>query len=404
MVPGAGKTESAIAFMNAHRDRRFIFVTPYLEEDARIVRCCPALYFKEPESYGYSTKSDDIVELIRRGENIASTHALFERYNRETVELIRERGYTLIMDEVMNVVKEEKMEPETLKILFESKTISLAEDGLHVVWSADHDGGKDYKDLKRKADMGNLLLFQNAFLFWTFPVEFFDVFEEVYILTYMFKAQVQSYYYQMHGVGVDFIFTRRTPDGRYEFSREYEAPEYAKQLASHVHICEDSKLNRIGSDKFSLSKSWFNKSGNTKEQPKLKKLRNNINTYFRTRMGAKCCDVIWTVFKDYRDLMDHNGFKSSFVSCTTRATNEWRDRHYLAYCINVFFRTSVKNYFTRVGGLKVDEDAYALSEMVQWTWRSAIRCGEDVYIYVPSHRMRTLLEGWLQRLADGQPY
>lgn len=398
---GAGKTESAISFMNAHPDRKFIFITPYLDEDTRIVQSCPRLYFKEPESFGYSSKSDDIAELVRRGENIASTHALFERYTREILDLIRAQGYTLIMDEVINVIKEETMPQETLQILFDAKTIRMADDGIHVIWAADHDGGEDYKDLKKKADMGNLLLFRNTFMFWTLPVEAFSAFDEVYILTYMFKAQMQYYYYTMHGIDVEYIGTERTPDG-YRFCDKLVTPEYAKDLINRVHIFDGKRLNDIGSDKYSLSKSWYWRSGSTKGQPKLRKLANNINNYFREKMKVRCDQVIWTVFKDYVKYMDHNGFKSSFVSCTMRSTNEWRDRHYLAYCINVFFKTSIKGYFSDCGDMAVDEDSYALSEMVQWIWRSAIRCGEDVYIYIPSRRMRTLLKEWLERLAAGE--
>ena len=38
---------------------------------------------------------------------------------------------------------------------------------------------------------------------------------------------------------------------------------------------------------------------------------------------------------------------------------------------------------------------FALSEMLQWIWRSRIRQGESINIYVPSKRMRNLLLDWL---------
>ena len=47
-------------------------------------------------------------------------------------------------------------------------------------------------------------------------------------------------------------------------------------------------------------------------------------------------------------------------------------------------------------GIEVDEDLYALSIMIQWIWRSAIRDGKDIYIYIPSRRMRNLLIKWIQ--------
>ena len=43
----------------------------------------------------------------------------------------------------------------------------------------------------------------------------------------------------------------------------------------------------------------------------------------------------------------------------------------------------------------VDEDGYALSEMIQFIWRSAIRNNEPIYCYIPSKRMRDLLQGYI---------
>ena len=46
------------------------------------------------------------------------------------------------------------------------------------------------------------------------------------------------------------------------------------------------------------------------------------------------------------------------------------------------------------GKLKA-KDLYALSEMLQWIWRSRIRNGQDINIYIVSKRMRRLLNQWL---------
>ena len=46
----------------------------------------------------------------------------------------------------------------------------------------------------------------------------------------------------------------------------------------------------------------------------------------------------------------------------------------------------------------MDEDLFALSEMLQFIWRSAIREGKDIHLYIPSSRMRGLLETWLDKM------
>jgi proteasome lid subunit RPN8/RPN11 len=86
------------------------------------------------------------------------------------------------------------------------------------------------------------------------------------------------------------------------------------------------------------------------------------------------------------------------VSFNARATNEYADRKYLAYCVNVFINPILGQFFN-LKNIDIDEDGYALSEMIQWIWRSAIRKGEDIYIYIPSSRMRNLLKEWLNILC-----
>jgi hypothetical protein len=39
--------------------------------------------------------------------------------------------------------------------------------------------------------------------------------------------------------------------------------------------------------------------------------------------------------------------------------------------------------------------AYALTEMVQWLWRSQIRRGKAVDVHMPSRRMREIIQRWL---------
>ena len=44
---------------------------------------------------------------------------------------------------------------------------------------------------------------------------------------------------------------------------------------------------------------------------------------------------------------------------------------------------------------KYDEDMYALSEMIQFICRSAVRKHEDIWVYIPSRRMRNLLNNYI---------
>ena len=396
-VPGSGKTEAAIAFMNAHPDRKFLFVTPYLNEIDRIKRSCPGLLFEEPESDGpYSSKLTAFNTLLSHGRNIASTHALFAYYTDETRELLASGGYTLILDEVMNVIEKENLKQMDLEMLLKSGCIELEEDGIHVRWLRDDYHGR-FNELKKKAKQRNLLMFENTILFWSLPAHSFSVFEEVFVLTYLFEAQMQCYYYRMHNLEFEYMGVDKTDKG-YEFVDYASVPEYARRLIDKVHILYDEKANSIGKQPSALSSNWYNldrKYGGEKVKKLSRAIYNVLHNKFRTSVR----DAIWTTYKEQRNCVAHKRYNQCFVSCNARATNAYRDRHYLAYCVNIYFQPILKRYFISQG-VEVHEDRYALSEMIQWVWRSAIRCGEEIWIYVPSSRMRGLLKGWLEELAN----
>ena len=131
----------------------------------------------------------------------------------------------------------------------------------------------------------------------------------------------------------------------------------------------------------------------------LKALQKNLINVFKNKWNVGTDQNLWTVFKDYRDLIKGKGYTKGFLSCNVRATNAYRDRDHLAYCVNIFYNPLLKNYF-KDHGVNVQEDEYALSEMIQWIWRSAIRDGKEIWVYVPSRRMRDLLKQWLLDLSS----
>ena len=90
-----------------------------------------------------------------------------------------------------------------------------------------------------------------------------------------------------------------------------------------------------------------------------------------------------------------------FLACNARSTNKYGYCYNLAYCLNVYLHPSVSQFF-RQKGIVIDEELYALSEMIQWIWRSRIRNNEKINIYIPSIRMRTLLNSWINMSLEYQ--
>ena len=81
-----------------------------------------------------------------------------------------------------------------------------------------------------------------------------------------------------------------------------------------------------------------------------------------------------------------------------RNSDEHKDKDCLAYAVNLFMNENEKKLYNKYN-IEVDDDKYALAKMIQWIWRSAIREGKPINIYIPSKRMRDLLIGWINSLT-----
>lgn len=89
--------------------------------------------------------------------------------------------------------------------------------------------------------------------------------------------------------------------------------------------------------------------------------------------------------------------KQTWLSSNTRATNTLSHKRCLVHCYNRYPTQSVMQYL-RDYGVEIDNDVFAISEMVQWIWRSCIRNQEEIYLAIASKRMRFLFLNWLHDL------
>ncbi len=397
---GAGKTLSCINMMNSDTEHKYIFITPYLDEVDRIKDSCSGRGFISPErrpNNSYS-KLKDLPDLIRQGKNIASTHALFACYTDEIKELIRAQHYILVLDEVIDLFQPVNIATGDIEFLKRNNIAREENDG--IVWKDDDYNGVVFSDVMRISKSRDMVNYDGRFYFWALPIDIFQCFEQAYVLTYMFEYQLLKYFFDVHGVEYELIGTRRV-NGIYQFC-EMSEMDRKRDLSGLIHIVGTEKQNAIGRDNYSLSSGWFDRAFQEEGKPKLEAIKKNIYNVFR-HMAPSAYDArMWTTLAKYRSNLKGKGYSNSFVSFNRRASNEFADKRYLAYCINVFMMPWMKNYLHRLGVEKINQDMYALSVLVQWIFRSAIRKGEEVWIYVPSKRMRYLLEHWISNLAAGE--
>jgi len=401
-IMGSGKTAAAINYINSSDDnKRFIYITPYIDEVNRIIKHCSSKKFKQPEKYNEKApKIISLKDLLNKGTNIATTHSLFHLFDDEIIDLCYSQGYTLIMDEVTEVIEQYFIEKTDLDLLLEN-LVTINDNNL-LKWREDQQDytGDKFIQEKRLCDMDCLALYGNSVMLWMFPVKIFRAFRESYILTYMFQAQMQKYYYDFYGLKYKYLYVTGNSLDTYQFTESIQTYVHKYDYRKLITIYDDEKLNMIGDLDYSLSKGWYERNRNN---VLMKQLRNNALNFFNNKLTvfngeswekSKSENNLWTTFKDYKVIVSGKGYAKGFLPSNMRSTNEYRNRSTIAYLVNKYFNPLIKNFFEK-NGINVYEDDYALSEMLQWIWRSAIRDGKHITVYIPSKRMRNLLTKWI---------
>ena len=385
---GYGKTSFAIQYMKQEIFDSFIFITPFLSELDRVIESCNNRKFVKPnEKLGEGSKTKHLYKLLEQRKNIVSTHSLFKGITQDIINEIKEGEYILFLDEVMEVVEDLHISKDDIQILLNNKTIEVEEDG-KVRWVNNKYNGK-FTSLKNSCENGDVYLFENMMILWTFPVNIFKAFKHIYILTYKFKSQIQAYYYDMNNVEYEYKSVVEV-DNQYELTNYKEIG--GSKYKNLINIYE-GKLNDIGNRTYDLSKSWYVKAD---KKDIMTELKNNTYNYFRHIVNGKSSENMWTCFVDYKSQVKGKGYSKGFISSNARATNLYRDKKNLAYLINMYNNPMINKFF-KSKGVEIKEDDYALSCLIQWIFRSQVRDDKEINLYIPSSRMRGLLQEWLEQ-------
>ena len=397
-VMGTGKTQACIAWMRQHPEQKYLYVTPYLDECSRIQASAPELDFQQPQEN--KTKSADLLRLLSEGKNITTTHELLSLMKDSDVEYIKKFKYILFLDEELSCIENLSIESADLDFLMKNNFVQVEQNTKEVRWTnPDNKKSKligHYKeDIQRKPHY----LVKDNVLMWLFQLDVLKAFESVYILTFLFSSSIMAGYLINNDVSFDFCHVENGSfaDGYKRVTQEEKAS--FKEL---IEIYEGSYNDnwygktRKKDDRFLLSQNWFSKQSNS---VRINQLRNNAYNFVRYKCKAHKEDVLWTSYKDYADALTsdkltYQSRKSNWLAWNTKATNQYADRTVLVYLLNVFPNPLFKNYLEN-DNFQFNEDDYALSALLQWIWRSAIRNGKKVTIYIPAPRMRQLLTDWL---------
>ena len=406
--------------------KNFICIVPLLDECKRYKeKIANSEIFEPKATKGRGRKREHLKELLKQKKNIIATHALIETIDDDILELLQVLNYTLIIDEELKVLEQYKgITSKDLEILKKNKLITKDDKGF-LIWNPKDDNRQfRYDETKRLCNLNCLMECEGtnqntSIVMWNFPYKFFRYFEQIYIATYIWNGSIQKAYFDLHNIHYQHktLINHQLVD--YDKSLESEKRKEIKSLINIFDEENKTAYNNIGKPLYTskkgrpthpLSENWYEKNykeyvndkDNEKESTNLIKiLKLYLYHIFHNEYNAKQSTIMWTCFKGnkkgtdrYRIALSGKGYTKSFVSCNCRGTNQYNECYNLAYLIDMVCNPNVIRFFQQ-HNIEIDEDLFSLSFLLQWIWRSRIRNGQNINIYIPSERMRNLLILWL---------
>jgi hypothetical protein len=395
---GTGKSTKMFELMRAkskeNSELRFLYITPFLTEiDERVPKELPELDFYTPENKGRG-KIGDLKMLIFEGKNIASTHALFSNLTTHMVDMLIEKQYVLVIDEALSCVGllDKSLVPSDTRDLLKSGMVLInPESRNQLAWNETeypaHDGR--YSFVRNLCNLGVVYCYADTFLMFEYPPKLLKDLKEVWVLTYLFQGSDMRCWLDLNNI--PYAIEDNNKLGL--LSEDILKQNIRQNLTIIENRATNSKMQR----NTTLSKGWFEKAKSEEINKYKAMLRSCVVTN-----KAKAGEVFWTTYKDHQKRMQGTGYTKgvsedmpAFLPMNIRATNDYRNYTLCMYAVNIFKNPVEVNYL-QSNGITVDSDMFALSEMIQFIWRGAIRQGKPMKVLILSERMRNLLIKWLE--------
>ena len=402
---GSGKTNAIIKWMEQNPTESYIYVSPLLsevEEGGRLCRSLTNLSFEYPQD-DLQTKGEDMLDMLRAGSNVACTHSLYLSLTEDHLREIEYHGYTVIIDEEVNLINSVTGYTRgDYQWLFDHSHIETDDVTGQVSWVGDETLPKDNKYYRFKSYCDNNSMYvtkrDNYMMVSQLPISLISCAKRVIILTYMFKGNILDCFLKIKG-----IQTKDFTDIHLDDSHKRDIKNLITLIEPPKHLV-----------KMKMSKSWYEDKITSDDILQIERFIYNV----ASKSKAKSEDVLYTHPKErfesdskrkilikpngyYKKRDGKGGFNKCWLASSTKATNLYADKWCLIHCYNRYPQTPVEAYINDYGsdmGVRLNAEVFALSEMLQWVWRSRIRKGEPIVLAIGSARMCRIFSRWLESL------
>ena len=412
-IMGSNKTNRVLDWIDSNPNERYLYISPLLSEvdnTSRLATNLKHVSFEFPSTDEYDTKTDDLLSKLEVGANISCTHSLYLSMTEKHLDLIEKFEYIVIIDEEVGVIDAfKKYSTDDLAYLNSNGDIEISDEDGMISWVGAELGKKaKYKQFYNlcKAKAVYATKRSDTMLVTQMPVELFTRAKRVIIMTYMFNGNVLDNFLKLKKVEVvPFTEVQPTQIDKQEIRELIDLkPLDRKLLKLSMSVYGYDKMDKKG---FDLISNYIRSTG--------------------LSVGAKAIDTMYTLPKavspvevksgkrvaprgylTYKtEVLDEDGVvvldgkgkpktedNYCWLHSGCRATNKYAYKWYLVHCYDRHPNLSVETYLKEYG-CPVDKNVFALSEMLQWIWRSRIRKGEGIVLAIPNTRMHNLFLDWL---------
>lgn len=420
---GHGKTSDLIkSFKNTDQN---LMVVPLLSECDRVIEATSArgITFQQPEQEAEvrfdendneeitKSKINGLRRLLLTGQNVVTTHAMFDTLAHVAQDKLLD-DYHIHIDEVLSVIDPNfKVNAKAWdRVFIKSGLCSVDPKTRQVITS--EEWSKEFQDLSeyispklyKAAAAGRLYNIEGGYNVAVMPEALLKA--GLSLTVYTYKAEGSIMYAYLKRIGLNPVHDKGDPLVERKFVRE------ARQLITVKTI---NSLNHL---EFSYSKQTDSKKKNSRVYDNLvpRSLSAIALTYLKDvpfdKILITCPKEKWfengkepkldiegnyvTHYKPgpyaIRSRLQGRKGRITWLANTTRGTNDYRNCSHLIYLYNQYLNPNIKKF---IGKGVVTDDDYALTELIQWVWRSRIRRGEPITVWLPSNRMRNLFLNWL---------
>ena len=372
--------------------------------------------FNVPTGIGFTSKGEHLQALLGSGEKIICTHALFQGIGKLGRQLIQANEYIIIIDEELGMIeplREDILKGDDRKELLKAGFITKEGDG-KIIWSTETwgTGNSAFAAARTMAENGSLYSTRDGTFFNVqVPVEVISAAKRVIVATYLFRGSIFEAFLKIKGIGSKkFTFPgmmlRDEESLKMALRERVEMFGNIRSTDKFLHSLgvptEDLKAKKRSSV---FSSSWYKMvSGQN-----LCKVGKHIRNIAR-QMDVNPQELLYTLpstiagkngnkwIRNGAKVVKVKGYspENCFLHKGARATNNYSHKIAAIHLYNRYPHPAVKKYLEEQGAL-VDQDSFALAELIQWFFRTAIRVpnGPKVKFHIASPRMDYLFKEWL---------